>query len=230
MHEDLVGLFESHGFGVLNAINEDAVTRRLSKTILDVVSANMFQHRYKVSIVHHHKSDHGIIYTSSNRKVPLTAKTHTKQKFNINDAVMKVEQFCRSNDVKCGDELNLAIEGIVRASTRQIVVKSVNRPIRPHVNRDLVIEIRKRDRLYHLIDAYPNNDNILIQYNESKDKVAKLNWELRSAYEQERFDAAAGDARKTWKLYREILQNQTLSKTEQTITIGGVAIDDSAST
>lgn len=58
-------------------------------------------------------------------------------------------------------------------------------------------------------------------------KVEALNYNLRSLFEQGRFEAASGDARKTWNLYKEILHNKFQDKPDPTITINGAAIDDS---
>lgn len=49
---------------------------------------------------------------------------------------------------------------------------------------------------------------------------------MKADFECNRIEAASGDARKTWRLYKEILFNQT-KKTESSLTINGTAIDDS---
>lgn len=57
------------------------------------------------------------------------------------------------------------------------------------------------------------------------EKVLNLNEQLRSTYEHSRFQAAAGDMRKTWNLYNEILFKRKQRKS--TISINGLTSDDS---
>lgn len=49
---------------------------------------------------------------------------------------------------------------------------------------------------------------------------------LKSEFESKRIEAAAGNPRKTWHLYKEILFNKT-KKAESAITVNGVPLDDS---
>lgn len=227
LFEKLVGQFEAHGYGVLNAVNNLAVTRKVSNTILDIAATNMAHLRYKLSIIHNAKSDHAILYLSFNRKVRSSSISRSRVKLNLNEATMKVNQLCSSNTIANGDELNIAIECIVSNCSKQVTLKSNARPLKPHANSDLVMEIRNRDRLFHLTNFCPHNNYIVSQYEQSKEKVEKLNLQLRTDYELQRFEDAAGNARKTWILYKEILQNKRQSQSEETITVNGILLDNS---
>lgn len=56
-HEVLMDILESNDFGLLNAILEEAKTRSISGTILDLAATNMLNHQYKVSIIHNDMID-----------------------------------------------------------------------------------------------------------------------------------------------------------------------------
>lgn len=127
----LTDLFESHGHGILNAINSSAVTRRTSGTILDVSATNMLHHQYKQSIVHSQKSDHSILFISINRKIQRDIDTTSKVTFNLAEASKKVERFCENATVSCGNELNAALEQIVSQCTSVVNIKSDHRIKRP---------------------------------------------------------------------------------------------------
>ncbi len=73
----------------------------------------------------------------------------------------------------------------------------------------------------------PDNDIILQGYNDKKDFLNTRNELLKSKFENERIEAAAGNPRKTWNIYKEILFNKT-KKAEPKITVNGVPLDDPA--
>lgn len=126
-HDTLLNLLESHAFGLLNAIDKSAFTRKRSGTIIDIVESNMLNHQYKLSIVHTAHSDHAIIYTSFNRKFDRPSNHCTKSKLNVDAAITMVEQLCDEDQVKCGNELNNALENIVKDCTSTVSIKSDHR-------------------------------------------------------------------------------------------------------
>lgn len=99
----LIDLLESHGFGIINSMNSSAMTRRASGTIIDISAPIMLHLAYKFSIIHNHKSDHAITYTSFNRQAQRTISTTTKANLNVEEAAKKVNLLCKNNtSIKCG--------------------------------------------------------------------------------------------------------------------------------
>lgn len=228
-HDELTDIFESHGFGLLNAIVKEAATRLRSGTILDLVATNMLSHQYKISIVHNDQSDHGIVYASFNRKIirPST-NTNIKSKFNIDAAITMVAALCESNAEEIdGNELNNALEKIVSDCTSTISIKSNFRIKKSHVNSDLIIAVRERGRLYTLMGLHPENTYIEREYLKTVDFIKSKNFELRSNYECDRLEAAGGDNRKTWKIYKEIVFNQHKKSQDTPIFIDSQTMNDS---
>lgn len=129
---------------------------------------------------------------------------------------------CEESSIKCGNELNTALEKIVHDCTRTTVIKSNHRIKRSHVNRDFILAVRERNRLFTLIGLYPNNTSLGQQYLELQQYVKFHNYNLRATYECNRLEAATGDDRKIWKLYKEIVFNQHQQKLDRNITIGGI--------
>lgn len=86
--------------------------------------------------------------------------------------------------------------------------------------------IRERDRLRSLQNLFASNEIITAQYNAKKNFVILFNEQLKAAFESNRIESAAGDARKTWQLFKEVLFNQT-TKFESSVTINGTPITDS---
>lgn len=228
-HAIVMEELESNGFGLLNAIVKDAPTRLYSGSILDLVATNMLSHKYKISIVHNDSSDHGIVYTSMNRrKISSIAKRTTKTKFNINAAVDMVTTLCNNNQQDCnGNDLNIELESIVSRCTSTVTIKSDHRITKRHVNRELILAVRERSRLYNLMNLHPDNDAIKSQFDATVQFIKIKNDELRSAFESRRIEQAAGDDRKTWKLYKEIVFNRYKQEQESTITINGKPATDS---
>ncbi len=100
--------------------------------------------------------------------------------------------------------------------------------MRPHVNRDLVFAIRERDRVYPLANLYPENNVIMNLYQQLIDYIELHNRRLRADYEFNRIQAPAGDSRKQWKIYKEVLFNRTGSKRrDECITIDEVSMTGS---
>lgn len=126
-YNKLNNLLETYGFGLLNAINKDAVTRLKTGTILDLAATNMLHYHYKISIVHLASSDHAAVYTSINRNAKLPSTTFTKRKFDQDLAIPKVIAMCESNDISCGNDLNIALEKIVEECTSTIAINSTSR-------------------------------------------------------------------------------------------------------
>jgi len=228
-HDELSDILESHGFGLLNALVKDAATRLKSGTIIDLVATNMLSHRYKVSIVHNSQSDHGILYVSMERKFRLPpAKRKVKTKFDSNAAIDMVTTLCGSaNDDMDGNELNKALETIVERCTSTISIKSDHRINKRHVSRELIMAVRERGRLYTLMNLHPENAFIEREYHKMVAFIKLRNYELRSGYECERIEASAGDNRKTWKLYKEIVFNQYKTNRECPVTIDGQTMSES---
>lgn len=125
--------------------------------------------------------------------------------------------------------MNLALQHIVEESTTVVTINSLHRIKKSHVNRDLILAIRERDRLASLNNILTDNEIIARQYNRAKVCVSELNERLKATYETERLESAAGDARKTWKLYKEIIFNRYSSNSGGTISIRGTPLDDTVS-
>lgn len=228
-NEEMLEVLESNGFGLLNSITKGAVTRLKSGYILDLVATNMLGHAYKVSIVHNDTSDHAIVYTSINRKICTSAtRPAIKSKFNLNVAASMVASLCATDPTDLdGNDLNIALESIVSTCTSSITIKSDHRIIKRHVNRELILAVRERCRLYTLMNLYPDNSVIKGKFDRIVQFIKAKNFELRSAFETERIESAAGDSRKTWKLYKEIVFNRFKRDDNQKITINGVPVGDS---
>lgn len=90
----------------------------------------------------------------------------------------------------------------------------------------MLLKIRERDSLYNLTDLYLDNEIIKQKFLDCKVDVDCLNHRLKEEYELDRIETAAGDVRKTWNLYKDILFNQQIKKPEETISINGKPIDD----
>lgn len=181
----------------------------------------MLQFVYKLSIVHNKSSDHAILFTSISNKLKKTYSVSTKIKFDLPAAVQKTRDFSGTLFTS-GNELNDALENVVRECTTVLRSKSSHRIKKSHISRELILDIRERDRLYTLHRLHPNNDIIATQYNRISKRVNSNNESLKARYEQERMESAAGDARRTWKLYKEVIFNQFGGKTDETILINGV--------
>lgn len=228
-HETVLDTLEMCGFGLLNSVVREATTRSESGTILDLVATNMLSHKYKVSIVHNDISDHAIVYTSMNRRKSRSiVRSTAKMKFDESAAVRMVTTLCQTNSVDWdGNELNTALESIVRTCTSTINIKSDHRINKRHVNREIILAVRNRSRLFALMGLYPLNDAIKIQFDETVRFIKLKNFELKSAFEAGRIEESAGDDRKTWRLYKEIIFNRFERGKETPIMMNDVPISDS---
>ncbi len=228
LHDRLSDSLNLNSFALNNEISTRGITRVRSGTILDLCVTNMLRLKHKLSLVHNQSSDHSILFGSTNLKIQPTSTSIVKSKLSLSQAASKVEQMCSQNIITCGNDLNKALQKIVEESTSTITFNNYHRIKRSHVNRGLIIAIRNRDRLASLNHLFSSNDVIARQFNEARTLVRNLNEQLKCTFETERLEAACGDARKTWKLYKEIIFNQYHSKYETNITIGGIPLDGSA--
>lgn len=147
-------LLEANGFAFLNEISTRGITRPQSGTILDLCLTNM------LSLVHNDSSDHAILFTSTNSTTASASITTAKTRFHLNDAVRRVEHVLSTNTFTCGNELNIALKNIVSECTSVINVRSNHRILKSHIDRDLILDIRERDRLASLVKFMPDNDVI----------------------------------------------------------------------
>lgn len=199
---EITNLFETRGFAILNDISE-------------------------ASLVHHPSSDHAIIFASINRKSKLPSYNYTKKKFLPELAIVKVDEMCRRNEVTEGDELNTKLEQIVSECTKTLTFSSNYRIKKSHVSRELIVAIRECSRLYNLHILHPDNEALTRLYEQKRLFVSSTNERLAAAYNANRISQAAGDARKTWTLYKEIVFNQHQQKHDKAITINGISTDSS---
>lgn len=141
---------------------------------------------------------------------------------------MKVAQLSNGSDINCGNDLNLALERIVNDCTRTLSIKSDYRIRKTHVNRELILAIRERDRLFHLQGLYPENIQLAQLYIDKAIFVKMNNERLKAEFYTNKLEDASGDARKTWKVYKEIVFNQHERKQDHTITINGIPTNGSS--
>lgn len=222
----LADLLEANGTALLNEISTRGVTRPQSGTIIDLCMTNMLNVGHKLSIVHNLASDHCILFVSTSNKIKHVPTTNIKTKLNINNAARMVEEKVASNSFICGNELNTALSQIINECTSSVNVRSNHRIQRCHIDRELILAIRERDRLASMKRLFPLNNIIDKLLKEKIEWIKCRNFELKSAYETDRIEAAAGDDRKTWQIYKEIIFNQYKSKSDATIEINGTAIKD----
>lgn len=219
-------LLEVNGFALLNEISTRGITRLQSGTILDLCMTNLLNVNHKLSLVHNVSSDHAILFVSTSYMQRSTASVKTRTKLNLNAAVRMVEEKFNDSTITCGNELNNALSHIINECTSLINVRSDHRIRKSHIDREMILDIRERDRLASLKKFMPSNDAIdqLL-----KAKIALINcrnFQLKSAFECDRLENSAGDDRKTWQIYKEIIFNQYKNKTEATIEINGAALTD----
>lgn len=211
---------------MLNEVSQNAVTRLESGTLLDISATNMLNRTFKLSIVHNGKSDHAVIYTSVSGKAPNRSSAIKKTKLNTTEAVRRIENI----DNQCindGSDLNITFQKIVNDCTTTISIRSNQRILRPHVNRELILAIRERDRVFLLTKLYPDNVAISNLHQRLVNFIDLQNYRRRTEYEHNRIQAAAGDTRKQWKIYKEVLFNRTTDKRDKCIMIEGVQMSDS---
>lgn len=87
--------------------------------------------------------------------------------------------------------------------------------------------IRERDRLFQIQDLYPDNLELAQMYLDKASFVKSTNERLKAEFYAKKIENASGDARKTWKVYKEIVFNQYQKKEDRTITINGTPTNDS---
>ncbi len=87
--------------------------------------------------------------------------------------------------------------------------------------------IRERDRLFHLQGLYPDNPQLVRLYNDKATFVKSTNERLRAEFYANKIENASGDARKIWKVYKEIVFNKHQEKQDFTISINGTPTTDS---
>lgn len=178
-------------------------------------------------IVHNRSSDHSILFASMSRKLSrMATPSSSKSKFDVDKATALVERLCNGVGIRSANELNIALQNITLECTTVLSVRSDERIVKSHVNRELILAICERDRLYALVNCVPDNDIIVQKHRDKERFVERLYENLKSIFESERIEASAGNDRKTWQLYKDILFNQT-KKSETLIKVNGVSIDDS---
>lgn len=182
-HDLLNSVLEPNGYMILNGIDLTFTTRRASGTILGLAITNKLDSEYLLSVIHHQASGHSILFVSTHDCITaIRPNAAYRPKFKINDAVVKTSELMESKIFTCGNELNLALSGIVSECTSEVRVKSNQRIKRPHVDRDLVLAIRERDRLFHLKTLYPFNDLLRLQHEEKSEYGKNKRRTLRSSY------------------------------------------------
>lgn len=77
-----------------------------------------------------------------------------KTKFNHNAAINMVKTYCETADEDCNaNDLNIALESIMKSCTSTIKIKSDHRIDKRHVTRELIMAVRERCRLYTFMNS-----------------------------------------------------------------------------
>lgn len=218
----VIPLLEEYGYALLNEVTATATTRPSSATLLDICASNMLRSSYKLSILFNVRSDHGILAISVGKKIPASQRTTIGKRLDDRQASVRIEQLCAESDLSCGNLLNKKLEDIIEECSREVVIKSRYKIVKPYVTREIIEAIRDRDRMYSLTLLYPNNTSLLELYTDKRKWVKNELKRRRIQYENERIDQAVLDPSKSWQVYKEILFNTKNTKTDSKITINGV--------
>lgn len=81
----------------------------------------------------------------------------TKFKLNLDEAIIKTIDQVENNVFTSSNALNRTLATVVNECTTAVRVKSNDRIRRPYVDRDVILAIRERDRIFALRNLYPLN-------------------------------------------------------------------------
>jgi hypothetical protein len=160
-----------NGYQILNKLNKKYCTRETShkKTILDHVLTKE-QHNFHMTIVESAISDHNHIYLELEQKKPIPLQK--KQYAAVNYQKLKQDLTNMKYTVYGYDDLKKWIQTAI-TKNKTIKTKILNTPKRDWINKDILIKINKRNRLWKLSKEKPEDLDVQQQFKEERNRTSE---------------------------------------------------------
>lgn len=211
-------MYRENNYNILNKTTKQAYTRHSQdseNSILDHVITNIQTKQIKLKIIKAGLSDHNAIRINMNNK---TSNTKDYKILNITrrdeSGIKRNLEELENKNIKDFEQLSKAIKDIIDKNEQTIKIR--RREECPWITKEVIKEIRKRNKLYSKHRKNINNQILHERYKEQKKQTTDFLKQSKIKYFKTMFQKHCLDYSKTWKLINQELGNK--NKTRNQIT------------
>ncbi|KAL0810050.1 hypothetical protein ABMA28_010870 [Loxostege sticticalis] len=201
-------LLKESGHKIINKINKKHYTRecKTRKSILDHICTNLHKDNFHMILVDSSLSDHRQLYLEiKNIKSPPKSYSHYEaiNYSKLYDSMKTMEL----QKVKDYTEL----ETLIKRCTNESKVnktKILNLPQKDWINKEVLIEIDKRNALWLELKKNPDSEALKEDFRNKRNEVTKLIHDTKKTYYYKEFVKRKNDPKKIWNLVNTLTVNK----------------------
>lgn len=227
-YNDLIQLY---GHQVINKLNKNYATGETSntKTIIDHIITDCFKYSYQISLDDTTLSDHKQMSINITIDEPSKRKSPTTQ-YKIIDYknILRNNEIEKLEEIDNMDSLITKLTELINSNTKTITLNNECNKRKNWITTEIILLIKKRDRLYKLKTKNCGNENILNLFKKTKNKIQHLISSLKENHYSNFFITNKKNPKKIWSGIHELIYNkkQSQQETPQEITENGIKETD----
>lgn len=212
--KNYINVTTENGLQILNSTVAKYCTRETSttKSTLDHVCTNIKNHKFNLTVVETAMSDHKQLYLEVGKYIPTSKKKIKYQGIDYKKLYSAVEH---SILIKSSDTDYQQLEELLKKAVQNSSItkyKIQNSPRSDWINKDIIYDINRKNKLWHTHKQNPNDEVIKRQFLEARKEVGEQIQIMKSRYYYKAFKNCEGNSLKMWKLINILAINKIKTK------------------
>lgn len=205
-----IAMLSGTEYHLINNIKDDHYTRidkGQRRSILDHVCSNLHDNKFHMSIIDSPMSDHRQIFLGirntwheKKQKIRYSAIDYKK--------LYKLTEYIPYEGTNCYDMLESYIQKNIE-KCKVTKTKILNKPQQEWINKDIVEEIRNRNKMWKLLKYNKTDEHVRNKFIAQRNKVTALIRKTKKKYYYNEFTKQMKNPKKMWKLISEMATNKT---------------------
>lgn len=188
------------------------ITRRATSTAIDHIFTNNLTTQINLNYITYDILDHRLICIEfTETKIPHTKVNYTVKKINFEklDADLKNDPIQTDTDSPINEMYNDFVISLKTHIDRCTTTKSFSilDRAKPWTDEELIKLYAMKNFWYSKKTKYPNNPEIINEYNTARNKATKAARTKKRKYYENKFKKSIGDNKKTWETIKQVLYN-----------------------
>lgn len=211
-------IINSNGYQILNKINKKFATRiaivknKITKTIIDHITSDLYNNQHHMTINSHSFSDHESIslqikidnFKNNNNKIESKQITNNRKFLNdFETAVSNMDL----NTITFTSYHKIMTNSIQNNTNTKITKTKYNNKL-PYITNEIKSMLKNRNKLYVLYKNNLNNNIIKNQFTKLKNKITNKIRKARKEHDKQQLEKCNGDSRKIWNFLNNCIYNR----------------------
>ncbi|CAH2207953.1 jg27941, partial [Pararge aegeria aegeria] len=208
MTMDYKEMLKENGFSLLNKVEAKYCTRETSttKTLLDHASTNLKSHVFHMAVIESSISDHKQLYLEVEKYKPVTKKKIEYEALDYKMLFKRVEKEMEGNITNFSDLETILTNSIKTSKIKK--TKILNPPRNDWINKNILIDIDKRNALWHQHKMSPKDDQIKHDFLKQRNAVTEKIQKVKREYYIKAFKECTKKPMKMWNLLNSLSNNK----------------------